>query len=91
MEEGDVVVWMFVPADQDTPEAVQPAVSTLQHPPAGLEARFPFDGLGLLAPAANVGGEPKLLYALTYLIKVVAFIQAKTLRQPSLTPTLSSP
>ncbi len=53
---------------------------TFHHPASGFEASFPFDGLGLFTTASDVGGEAKLLYGLTHLIKVVAFIQAQSLR-----------
>ena len=58
MKKGDVVLRGLVPADQDAPEAVQPAMGELHHPAPGFEPSLPLDGLGLLAPAADVGGEP---------------------------------
>ena len=79
MKEGDVVVGRLIPADQDAPEAVQPAVRAFHHPTPGFEPSFSFDGLGLLAPAADVSGEAKLVQRASHLVKVVAFIQAHTL------------
>ena len=55
-------------------------MNPFHYPPASLEARFPFDGLGLFATATNVGGEAELLYGSTHFIKVITFIQAQTLR-----------
>ena len=49
------------------------------HPTPGFEPSFSFDGLGLLAPAADVSGEAKLVQRASHLVKVVAFIQAHTL------------
>ncbi len=54
MKEGDVVAGRLVPADQNAPEVVHPAVSAFHHPAAGFEASFFFDGLSLFAPAADV-------------------------------------
>ena len=79
MKEGDVVVGRLIPADQDAPEAVQPAVRAFHHPAPGFEPSFSFDGLGLLAPAADVSSEAKLVQRASHLVKVVAFIQAHTL------------
>ncbi len=79
MKKGDVVVGGLVPANQNASKTVHPVVSTFHHPASGFEAGFPFDGLGLFTTASDVGGEAKLLYGLTHLIKVVAFIQAQTL------------
>ena len=79
VKEGDVVVGRLIPADQDAPEAVQPAVRAFHHPAPGFEPSFSFDGLGLLAPAADVSGEAKLVQRASHLVKVVAFIQAHTL------------
>ena len=79
MKEGDVIVRGLVPAHQDAPEAVQPAVGALHHPAPGLEPSFPFDRLCLLAPAADMGGEAELLQRVAHLVKVVAFIQTHAL------------
>jgi hypothetical protein len=48
MKKGDVVVGMLVPANQNMPKAVHPAMSAFRHPATSLEAGFPFDSLGLL-------------------------------------------
>ena len=79
MKEGDVVVGRLVPTDQNTPEAVQPAVSAFHHPAAGFEPSFPFDGLSLFASTPDVGGEAELVQGAAHLSEVVAFVQAQTL------------
>ena len=78
MKKGDVIGGGLVPANQNAPEAVQPAVSAFHHPAAGFEAGFLFDGLRLFSPAPDVGCEAKLLQGSTNLIKVLALIQAHT-------------
>ena len=54
----------------------EPGVRAFHHPTPGFEPSFSFDGLGLLAPAADVSGEAKLVQRSSHLVKVVAFIQA---------------
>ena len=76
MEKRDVVVWRLVPADQDAPETVEPTVRAFHHPAAGFEPGFPFDGLGLFAPATDMGGESEVVPGAAHLSEVVALIQA---------------
>ena len=61
MTKGDVVGGRLVPADQNAPEAVHPAVGAFHHPAPGFEASLLFDGPGLLTPAADVGREAEFL------------------------------
>ena len=77
MKKGDVIAWILVPADQNAPEAVQPTVSAFHHPAPGFETGFLLDGpgldsLSLFAPAADVGGDAKLVQGMTHPIEVVA-------------------
>ena len=61
MKKGDVVSGKLIPAHQNAPEAVHPAVGAFHHPAPGFEASLLFDGLALLTPAADVGGEAEFL------------------------------
>ena len=61
MQKVDVVLGELVPADQYAPEAVRPTMRAFHHPTPGFETSLPFDGLGLFAPTADVGGETELL------------------------------
>ena len=53
MKKGDVVLRGLVPAYQDAPETVQPAVCAFHHPTPGFETGLPFDRLGLFAALAS--------------------------------------
>ncbi len=77
MQKGDVVLGGFIPAHQDAPEAVQPTVGAFHHPAPGFEPSLSFDGLRLLAPTADVGGEAELVHDAAHLLKVVALVQAQ--------------
>ena len=79
MKEGDVVLGGPVPAHRNAPKPVQPTVGVFHHPTPGFETGLPFDGLSLLAPTADVGGEAELLQRAPYLGKVVAFVQTQPL------------
>src|SRR4029453_16311898 len=71
---------LFIPAYQDTSEAVHPRVGPLHHPPPGLLACFLFDCLCFLATRPNMGGEPKLLQNIAHFLIVIPFVEAHTLR-----------
>ncbi len=76
MKKGNVVLWGLVPANQDAPETVEPTMRAFHHPAAGFEPGFPFDGLGLFAPATDMGGESEVVPGAAHLSEVVALIQA---------------
>ena len=79
MKKCYVVGGRLVPADQNAPEAVHPAVGAFHHPAPRFEASLLPDGLGLFPPAADVGREAELVQGPPHLIKVVALVQAQTL------------
>ncbi len=79
MEHGEVGVGAFLPAGEDAAEAVEPGVGAFDDPAAGAEAGLLLDRPGLLATAANVGGEAELGGELAYLVVVVATVEAETL------------
>ena len=79
MKKGDVVLGGLVPTNQDAPETVQPTMSAFHHPAPGFESSLPFDGLSLLASAADVGGEAELVQGAAHLGEIVAFVQAHPL------------
>ena len=79
MKKCYVVGGRLVPADQNAPEAVHPAVGAFHHPAPRFETGFLFDGLGLFPPATDVGREAELVQGPPHLIKVVALVQAQTL------------
>jgi hypothetical protein len=80
VEHGEVGVGAFLPADEDAAEAVEPGVGALDHPAAGPEASLALDLLRLVAAAADVRGEGELRGEFVDLGKVVAAVEAQSLR-----------
>src|SRR5581483_7795264 len=80
MKQGDVILRLFVPADQDAAKPIHPAVRPFYHPPPRLLPRLPLDLLGLFPPRLDLLGELKLVRALTHLVEVVGLVQAYPLR-----------
>ena len=58
VEEGEVVLVLLAPADQDAAVAVEPGVGRLDDPAARFPARRLHLELDLVAAAADVRGEP---------------------------------
>ena len=79
VEHGEVGVDAFLPAGEDAAEAVEPGVGAFDDPAAGSEAGLVFERPGLLAAAADVGGEAELIEQLAYLVVVVAAVEAQPL------------
>ena len=80
MEHREVGVGAFLPAGEDATEAVEPGVGAFDDPAACSEAGLAFERLSFFATAADVGGEAELFEQLTYLVVVVAAVEAEPLR-----------
>ncbi len=80
MEHGEVGVGAFLPADEDAPEAVEPGVGALDDPATSAKAGLALERLRLLAAAADVSGERKLLREPADLVVVVGGIEAQPVR-----------
>ena len=81
MHEGEIVLGLLLPADEQLAEAVEPRVGALDDPAAGAEAGLALDRLRFFAAAADVGRECELVAELAYLVVVVAAIKAEPLRR----------
>lgn len=79
MKHCDVVLGFLLPSNENTPEAVHPAVGTLHHPAAGFESGASFDQLGLLTARPNMGGEPELPGQVANLVIVISLVQTQIL------------
>src|ERR687891_479410 len=79
MEKGQIVLRLLVPPYQDAPEAVQPTMAPLHHPPAGPLPSLLFQGLRLLTPGPNVRREAELHQGFPYFLIVIAFVQTQAL------------
>src|SRR5215210_7173807 len=88
VEHGEVVGGLFVPADQDGAEAVQPGVRALHHPAPGFGSRAAL-GADLLAAGAQVQGEAELLGQGARLVVVEALVEAEVLRAATRRPGAS--
>jgi hypothetical protein len=80
VEHGEVGVGAFLPASEDAAEAVEPGVGALDDPAPCPVAGLAFERLRFLAAAADVGGKAELFEQLTYLVVVVAAVEAEPLR-----------
>ena len=79
MQEGDVVLGLFLPTDEEATKAVHPTVRALHHPAAGAEARFAFERDRFFTPGADVGGEAELGHDVAHFPVVIAFVQTQPL------------
>src|SRR5579871_596524 len=79
MEQRDIVLRFFAPANEDTPKAVHPTVRPFHHPPPRLVPCLPLDLLRLLAPHLDVRREAELLQQRADFVVVISFVQAHPL------------
>ena len=79
MEQAQIVLDLFVPADQHATKAVHPTVRPFHHPTPSFESDLPFERLCFLISGSNMQGIAKFLPQLPYFVIVVAIIQAQML------------
>src|SRR5260370_19986101 len=79
MEQGQVILRLFVPPNEQAAKAVHPGMAAFHDPTACFEARLPLDGLGLFSAWANVGGQAECTQDVAHLIIVVALVQTHPL------------
>jgi len=80
VQHREVGVGAFLPADEDSAEAVEPGVGALDDPASCPLARFPLERFRFFAARADVGGEAELGGEFVHLGVVVALVEAESLR-----------
>src|SRR5438067_125147 len=80
MKKGQIVLWFFVPTDEQAAKAVHPGMCPFHDPTPCLETSLLFDGFGLLSAWADMGGKAEFVQDIAHLVVVVAFVQAHPLR-----------
>src|SRR6516225_5080511 len=80
MKHRDIILGLLAPADEDAPEAVQPAVCPLHHPTPRLLPRPPLGRSRLPRLLGDMRREPELLHDRLGLGVIVAVIHAQALR-----------
>jgi len=80
VKKRQIIVHLFVPANQDAPKAIHPTMRALYDPPSGFEARPAFEGLRFFPAGADVGRKAKLSQRVPHLRIVVALVQTHPLR-----------
>ena len=80
MQQGKVVFRFLLPADQNSPEAVHPAMRSLRHPTSCFETSSLLDFLCFFSACEDVSGEAEFLQQRSHLVVIVSFIHAHALR-----------
>ena len=80
MQEGKIVFRLLVPAHQNAPKAVQPAMTAFHHAATAFLASLLRQFLGLVTATTEMGGKAELLKDEPHLVIVVALVQAHSLR-----------
>jgi hypothetical protein len=75
MNESKIVLRFLLPPYRYTPEAIHPTVRVFRGPAASFEDSFMFDGFGFFASGSNVGGIARLFGPISYLSRIMSFVQ----------------
>jgi hypothetical protein len=76
MEQAQIVLDLFLPADQYTSKAMHPTVRALDYPTPSLVADLTFESLRLFISGPNMQGRAKFFPQFPDFVIVVAFIEA---------------
>jgi hypothetical protein len=79
MQEGNVVLWLFIPTNKDPAKAIHPTMGAFHDPSSCPLACLLFDSLCLFASGANMGRKAKLFQDLAHRWVIVAFVQTHPL------------
>ena len=80
MQRPQVVAHFLIPPDEQTPEAIHPAMRAFDNPPPGFEAHLLLERLGFVPSRPDMRGQAKLWQPVSHLVIVIAFLQAQSLR-----------
>ena len=82
MKQRQIIFRFLFPARQNATKAVHPTMRPLYHPATSLESRLMFNGSCFFATRTNMSRIAKLFYQVSYLTRIITFIQAHTLFFP---------
>src|ERR687884_480783 len=74
MKKGQVVLGLFVPADEQATKAVHPRMRSFHHPTARFEPGLLFDGSGFFSSWADMGSKAEFAQDVAYLVVVIALV-----------------
>jgi hypothetical protein len=80
MKQRQIIFGFLFPTRQYAAKAVHPAMCPLYNPASSFEASLMFNSLHLLATRTYMSSIAKLFYQISYLTRVITFIQAHPLR-----------
>ena len=81
MQHRNVGICAFLPANENSSEAIHPTMSAFDDPAPSFEAGGLFDRLGFLATTTNVSGEVELSGEVTDLAVIISLVQTESLRR----------
>ena len=79
MKQGDVILGLLTPADENPAKPIQPTMRPLHHPTTRLLPGGPLQRLRLLAPRPDVRREPERRHELTHFVVVIPLVHAQPL------------
>ncbi len=75
MKQGQIVLRLFVPSNEQAAKAIHPGMTAFHHPAPRLEARFSLDGFGFFSAWANMGRKAELAQDVAHFVVVIPFVQ----------------
>src|SRR5215470_6625448 len=80
MKQGQIILGLFVPPNEQAAKAIHPRMAPFHHPASRLEACFALDRFGFFSSWANMGRKAELAQDIAHLVVVIPFVQTHPLR-----------
>src|SRR2546423_3857086 len=80
MKQGQIILRLFVPTNEQAAKAQSPGMTPFHHPAPRFEAGFFIDGFGFLSSWANLGRKAELAQDVADFVVVLPFVQTHPLR-----------
>ena len=80
MKQSQKILRLLFPPRQDAAKPVHPAVRPLHNPATSLKSRLSFNRLRFFATSADICSITKFFHQISYLLRIVTFVQTHALR-----------
>jgi hypothetical protein len=80
MKQGQIILRLFVPTNEQAAKAQSPGMTPFHHPAPRFEAGFSLDGFGFFSSWANMGRKAELAQDVADFVVVIPFVQTHPLR-----------
>src|SRR6266700_3351331 len=80
MKQGQIILRLFVPTNEQAAKAIHPGMTPLHHPAPRFAAGYSLDGFGFFSSWTNMGRKAELAQDVADFVVVIPFVQTHPLQ-----------